>query len=149
MINLKLINVFKVCVVSIFIILSGCKDNKNPAGPDKENPLAGTWMISHMRTEYQGNIETFTKAQLDSMGLIWSLSFEDDVVEQTTNISGPIVIIPGTWETSDEQLTLTLTGPTSGISTLIYEYSIDGNILKLNWQLPAGTKFYAEFSKQQ
>ena len=26
--------------------------------------------------------------------------------------------------------------------------SVDGNILKLNWGLPAGMKFYAEFTKQ-
>ena len=56
--------------------------------------------------------------------------------------------MPGTWSTSANQLTMILTGPTGESATLVYEYAIDGNLLKLNWEIPAGTKFYAEFTKQ-
>jgi hypothetical protein len=31
---------------------------------------------------------------------------------------------------------------------MVYEYVIDGNLLKLNWEIPAGTKFNAEFTRQ-
>ncbi len=63
-------------------------------------------------------------------------------------MSGPLVTMPGTWSTSANQLTTILTGPTGGTGTVVYEYAIDGNILELNWQIPAGSEFYAEFTKQ-
>ncbi len=111
--------------------------------------LAGNWKLTKMSSEYQGETETFTESQLDSLGLVWTYKIEDDgTIEQTTNISGTLITMQGTWETSANKLTLILTGPTGGSGTLVYEYLIDGNILKLNWDIPAGTKFYAEFTKQ-
>ena len=102
-----------------------------------------------MVSEYQGETETFTESQLDSMGLIWNLKIENDgTAEQITNISGPTLTMPGTWSTTANQLTLVLMTPSGESGKMVYEYLIDGNILILNWEIPAGTKFNAEFTKQ-
>ena len=63
-------------------------------------------------------------------------------------MSGPLVTMPGTWSTSSNQLTMILIGPSGEPGTLVYEYEIDDNILKLDWELSGGTKLYAEFTKQ-
>lgn len=136
--------------MALFLVFSGscCKD-EGPTGPENDMALAGNWKLTKMSSEYQGETETFTESQLDSLGLVWTYKIEDDgTIEQTTNISGTLITMQGTWETSANKLTLILTGPTGGSGTLVYEYLIDGNILKLNWDIPAGTKFYAEFTKQ-
>ena len=41
-----------------------------------------------------------------------------------------------------------LTHSAGGTGTLVYDYVIDGNILKLNWEIQSGAKFYAEFTKK-
>ena len=83
------------------------------------------------------------------MGMVWTFRFEGDgSMEQVTNIGGPLITMPGTWNTSTDQLTMTLTGPTGGQGQMAYQYSIDENILELIWSLPAGPDFVAEFTKQ-
>jgi len=144
----------KICIVIIlslfafWLFLSSC-ENDNPTKPKDDMKLAGTWAISKMSSEYEGETISYTKSQLDSMGFVWILKMEENgTMEQTTNISGPLLTFPGTWSTSAEKLSLTLTAHTGDVGTMVYEYAIDGNILKLSWELPAGTKFYAEFTKQ-
>jgi hypothetical protein len=111
--------------------------------------LVGTWKLTKLSSEYQGVTETFTEGQLDSMGVVWTLRMAyDGTMEQITNISGPLVTSPGTWSTSVDQLTMVLIGPTGEPGTMVYEYVIDGSILKLHWEIPAGTKLDAEFTKQ-
>ncbi len=102
-----------------------------------------------MAWEYDGTTGSYTQSQLDSIGLIWTLKLEEDgSAEQITNISGELINMPGTWETDAGKLTLILTGPSGGTSPMEYEYALSENLLKLNWQLPAGTKFNAEFTRQ-
>ena len=136
--------------VLIFSFLSGgCSKDENPIEAKSDPRLAGIWEITKMTYEYQGVTETLTESQLDSMDFVWTFTIEDDgTIEQTTNISGPLLTMPGTGSSSANQLTLNLTGPTGKTGTIIYEYAVDGNILKLNWEIPAGTKFAAEFTKQ-
>ncbi len=102
-----------------------------------------------MITYLEGDTIIYNEAIIDSMSMIWTLIIDDNgSIEQITNISGPLLTMPGTWETSTNQLSLTLTGPTGGVSTLVYDYADDENVMTLNWQLPAGTAFTAEFTKQ-
>jgi hypothetical protein len=121
-------------LVFIFALLSGgCSKDENPTEAKNDLALVGYWELTKMSSEYQGVTDTLTESQIDSMGLVWTLK---------------IVTMSGTWSTSANQLTMTLTGPTGETVTLVYEYAIDGNILKLNWEIPAGPKFYAELTKQ-
>jgi hypothetical protein len=58
--------------------------------------LVGTWDVIKMSSEYQGKTTTFTKSQLDSIGLVYILKFEENgSVELTTNKSRPLVTFPG------------------------------------------------------
>ncbi len=136
-----------ICFVSSFS--GGCAKDKDTENTKRDMAVVGTWKLTKMASEYQGETETFTESQLDSMDLVWNLNLESDgTAEQTTNISGPTLTMPGTWSTSANQLTLVLNAPSGETGTLVYEYVLDGNILKLNWEIPAGTKFSAEFTKQ-
>ncbi|MCF7810416.1 hypothetical protein K9N50_05465 [bacterium] len=134
-------------IVSLLSI--GCSEDDNPSGPQHDMALVGEWDVTHWVTYVEGDTVIYTESQIDSMNLIWTLTMDDDgSVEQITNISGPLLTMPGTWETSQNQLSLTLTRPTGGVSTLVYDYEVDENLLTLDWQLPAGTKMTAEFTKQ-
>jgi len=138
-------------IFTIIILLLTCsKDSKTSTGPEHDMSLVGTWELTRTISEYQGESETLTESQLDSMGLIWAYKIEDDgTIELTTNLDGTLITLSGTWSTSANQLTMMLTGPSGESPTpIVYEYVIDGNILKLNWELPSGVKIYAEFTKQ-
>ena len=136
--------------MALFYVFSGgCNKDKNPTKSSNDMALVGIWNLTEMISESQGVTDTLTASQIDSTGLVWTFNIENDgTIEQITNISGPLITMPGTWETSAGQLSLTLTGPTGGTSTLVYEYIVNGNILELRWQLQAGASFYAEFTKQ-
>ncbi len=139
---------FYVTLTVFMLFYFGCSKDKSPTEPESDMELVGNWKLTKTISEYQGETETFTESQLDSMGLVWTYKIEDDgTIELTTNISGTLLTLPDTWSTSENQLTMILIGPTGKPGTLVYEYVIDGNILKL-WELPAGTKSYAEFTKQ-
>jgi len=130
------------------LILIACEDN-SPAKTEDDLGLVGSWEVTKMSSEYQGETVTYTESQLDSIGLIWTLDIEEPgTVVQTTNMSSPIVSMPGTWKTSGNKLTLNLTAPNGEVGEMVYQYAIDGNILKLNWKMPVGTELYAEFTKQ-
>ena len=145
---IKTIIVVIVCVA--FSILFYACDDKNPTKPENPAPLAGTWDIIKMSSEYEGETVSYNASQLDSVGLIWTLKFEENgTMEQTTNMSGTVVTFPGIWAETGNELTMKLTGHTGEESTIIYEFVIEGYILKLNWAIPAGTKFYAEFERQE
>ena len=116
--------------------------------PGSDMGLIGTWHITKMTSIFQGSTEVFTESQLDSLGIVWEYKFENELsVELTTNIDGPVVIMPGTWSTSDNQLTMILAGPSGTPGTLVFEYLIEGNILKLDWNANE-TNYLAEFTKQ-
>ena len=149
MICLRPIIVAIVCISLFFVFSGSCSKDESPTEPQSNIALVGNWELTKMSSIYQGVTETITESQLDSIGLVWTLKIENNgTIEQITNISGQLVTMPGTWKTSANQLSLTLTGPSGGASTIVYEYAIDGNILELNWQIPAGSEFYAEFTKQ-
>jgi hypothetical protein len=146
------VKVFWVLLMLLPFIFYSC--NKDD-GEDEENStrsdvrLVGLWQITKMTTIYQGETEILTQSQLDSLGIVWKYLFaNDNSVELTTNISGPVITMPGTWSTSPNQLTLILTGPTGAPATLIYEYLIEGILLKLDWEIPGGSKYFGEFTKQ-
>jgi len=56
--------------------------------------------------------------------------------------------MPGTWETSEDQLTFVLTGPTGEPDTVVYSYDVNGDILALEWAIGTEAEFYAEFTRQ-
>ena len=148
-------NNYKLAVtVLTFIILSSlftvsCSKDDSPTEPQNDMALVGDWELSLMRSIEAADTTILDQSELDSMGLIWNLEFKDDLtMEQVTNMSGPIVTMPGTWETSGNQLSITLTGPSDETSTLTYAYAVDGNLMSLDWQLPSGTEFYSEFTRQ-
>lgn len=127
-------------------VVFSCSDNST--GPADSNPLVGTWNISTMITIYEGEIETFNESQLKEIGVIWTLIIkDDDTIEQITNLSGPLITMPGTWSASENQIVIILKGPTGTSGTMVYNYKIEDDILNLNWQIPAGTEFFAEFTK--
>ncbi|MBC8186025.1 lipocalin family protein [candidate division KSB1 bacterium] len=146
--NQKIIFVACLCFLLFTLFFSACEKD-SPTKPKDDMSLVGTWDVSLMGYEHQAETITYTESQLDSMGIIWTLKFEEDgTAEQTTNMSGPLVTFPGTWSTSGENLTMILTATSGETATLVYKYAIDGNILKINWSIPAGTEFEAEFTKQ-
>ena len=147
--NRHVIQVVYVFTLVVVLLSGGCSKSENPTEPQIDKALVGNWKLTEMSSEIEGVVETFTESLLDSMGLVWTLKMEDDgSIVQITNISGILETMPGTWKTSSNQLTLTLNSPGGGKSTIVYDYVIDGNILKLNWDLTAGTKFYSEFTRQ-
>ena len=138
------------CIVLCTIIITGCDKDESLAEPPDDMTLVGIWKVTEVSSEYQGETITYIQSQLDSMGLVWIFNIKDNgTIEQTTNLSGPLVTFPGTWKTTADQLSMTLTGPDGDPGTLVYEYAVDGNLLMLQWALPnGGTKFYAVFTKQ-
>jgi hypothetical protein len=148
--NFGLVSVAILFMAPFFLFTSSCDKDESTAGPTSDMTLAGIWEATKMIWEYQGETGTYTENQLDSLGLVWTFNIkEDGTMEQTTNISGPLVTFQGTWEASANQLTMNLTGPGGEEGTMVYEYAIDGNILKLSWSIPSGTKFYTEFTRQE
>jgi len=127
----------------------GCSEDEGPAEPKKEPDVVGIWALSKMHSEYEGGAETLSQSQIDSMGVIWILKMNSNgTAEQTTNISGATMTMPGTWKTEGDKLTLVLIGPTGEPGTLEFDYVIEGNTLKLDWSIQAGTKYNAEFTRQ-
>jgi len=148
MINLRLL-LSILCMAIIPLLSTGCGDDDNPTGSQHDMALVGEWDLTNMISYVEGDTVIYNEALIDSMNMIWTLIMEDDgSIEQITNISGPLLTMPGTWETSANQLSLALTGPTGGVSTLVYDYAVDENVMTLDWQLSAGTEFSAEFTKQ-
>lgn len=128
------------------VLVEGCTDD--PTGPGHDPDLVGDWEIILMISEYDGMTDTLSQSEIDTTGFIWVFCIhEDGTMAQNTNISGPQIIMEGTWETNGDQLFMTLTGPSGGTSTLVYQYTCDGSLMTLRWALTAGTKFYAEFAK--
>jgi hypothetical protein len=140
-------------IVFLFSVLfMSCKKDDDPAGdfpPQDIPPLAGTWEITKMTFTFQGVTEVMTEAQLDSLGIIWIYLFDKDyTMELTTNISGPVVMMPGTWSTTGDQLTTIVTAPDGSPGTVVYKYTITGNLLTLKWDIPSGSIYEGEFTKQ-
>ena len=92
-------------------------------------------------------IDLVKLAGLKPAGVLCEITDEDGTMAQNTNISGPQIIMEGTWETNGDQLSMTLTGPSDETGTIVYQYTCDGSLMTLRWALTAGTKFYAEFAK--
>lgn len=138
-----------VCMVLFSLFSGSCNKDDDTPEPTNDQALVGNWDISKMTSEFQGVTEVLTQSQIDSTGLIWTYIIKNnDSIEQITNMDGSLVTMPGTWSTSANQLTMILTAPTGGAGTLLYDYVINGIILKLNWELQSGAKYEAEFTKQ-
>ena len=149
MYNYRLAMTVLPCIVLCSLLAMSCSKDDSPTAPQNDMVLVGYWEVSLMRSIIEEDTTIQDQSTLDAMGLVWDFRIEDDMtIEQITNISGPLVTMPGTWGTSGNQLSLTLTGPSGGTSTLVYTYTVDDNLLTLDWQLPSGTKFYAEFTRQ-
>ena len=146
--KLNKIKLVLLCLSSFLVFFISCEKD-NPTEPNENANIIGIWEISKVTTVYQGETVIYSKEEIEVMGLIWTLTFKaDNTMEQTTNISGPLVTFPGTWSTSEGNLTMILT-PTSGeTASIVYEYGINDNILQLNWCMPNGTELEAEFTKQ-
>ena len=111
--------------------------------------LVGDWKVTTWTTVVDGEAETLSESQLDSLGIAWTLGTEDDgTAEQITNLSGPMITMPGTWETSANQLTLELIGPSGDPTAMVYDYNVDGEILALEWTIGIDTENHAEFTRQ-
>ena len=146
--NLRLVNVVILCMVLFSFLSVGCDKDKSPTKPSNDMALVGTWKLTKLSWTNPGSSGTYTESQLDSMGIVWTFKIEDDgTVEWTSNISGTLVTMPGTWSTSANQLTMTLKGPNDEVGSITFKYAIEGNKLKLDWEMH-GTKNYAEFTKQ-
>ena len=60
---------------------------------DGDKALVGSWTLISMDWDAPGDSGSFNEQQLDSMGVMWIMTFRDDnTAEQTTNLSGPITI---------------------------------------------------------
>jgi hypothetical protein len=136
---------FIICGLLI-LLFTGCSDKKNPVDANEDQPLLGKWEVNLMSSEFQGTVETFSKNQLDSIGLIWTHEFkEDHSLIQVTNMSGPVRTMPGTWKKQDNVLLLTITGPNGMQGTLSYDYVCEEDVLRLEWEMSNGRKNHAEF----
>jgi len=148
--NIRSILVAILCMVLYSFISTSCDKDESSLDSTIDMKLVGIWEAIEMISEYQEDTVTYTESQLDSIGLVWTFKIKvNGTLEQTTNLSGPLVTFPGKWKTSADQLTMILTGPDGDQGTLVYEYAIDGNILNLSWTLQNGTKFYAKFTRQE
>ena len=146
--NLRLVNVVILCMVLFSFLSVGCDKDKSPTKPSNDMALVGTWKITKMSWTNPGSSGTYTESQLDAMGIVWTFTIEDDgTVEWTTNISGTLVTISCTWSTSANKLTITPKELNYEVGPMTFNYAIEGNILKLNWEREGG-KHYAEFTKQ-
>ena len=146
--TLKLVNAAILCMVLFSFFSVGCDKDKSPTKPSNDMALVGTWKVTKMSWTNPGSSGTYTESQLDAMGIVWTFKIEDDgTAEWTTNISGTLVTMPSTWSTSANQLTMTSKGPNDEVGSITFKYAIEGNILKLNWEMDTD-KHYAEFTKQ-
>jgi len=133
-------------IVLSFLFFEGCNNDKNPVNSDEDLTLLGIWEVNLMSSEFEDVTDVISRSQLDSIGIIWTLEFEDDhSAIQITNMSGPLISMAGTWENKDTELLITLTGPSGSQSTLTYEYFCDDSMLSLEWQMNNDRNFHAEF----
>lgn len=136
-----------VLVLTFLSLILMCSDDNNPTEPINDAELVGKWKISKMSWSSSSESGTYSQTQLDSLGLIWQLTFySDKTAEQMTNIDGPTITQECTWSTKDNVLTLTLKAPYSG--SIDFKFTIAKNILTLDWGIPSGTEYIAEFMKQ-
>jgi len=136
--------------MAIFSLLVGCgDDDSSPTEPTRDMELVGDWKVTTWTTVADGEAVTLSESQLDSLGIAWTLGIEENgTVEQITNISGPMLTMTGTWETSGNHLTLELIGPSDDPTAMVYDYNIDGDTLALEWTIGIDTENHAEFRKQ-
>ena len=142
-----------VLLLGIMLILfsNSCSTkDENTTEPKYDSDLVGQWELSKMSWSSQSETGSYSQTQLDSLGIIWNLNFSsDNTAEQITNFSGPLTTQTGTWLNSGNELTLELKAPTTDeVGTMVYNYVVENNLLKLNWILPAGIEFNSEFTKQ-
>lgn len=135
--------------LTLFAFLTSCSDDDNPTEPNTNNQLIGTWKISKMIFTSPVESGVYSESQLDSLGLIWNLTFNSDkTAEQVTNLSGPLTTQSGKWSISGDELILILNSPTGNeVGTMKYLYALQSGLLELSWELPEASKFVAEFKK--
>ncbi len=147
--NWRVIIIVALCVLLSCLLLGACKDG-DLLEPERDTALAGTWDITKMSYVSADETVTYTESDLNEMGSVWTLQMEDDgTLEQTSNMSGSdsLETQTGTWcSTSADQFSITFTALSI---TILYEYTIDGIILELTRENPAGNmRIDAEFTKQ-
>ena len=142
---------FKIIVIAItfmlFFSLTSCSSDDNPTEPKSNTELIGRWKVSKMSWSTPSESGSYNQTQLDSLGFIWHLTFSSDkTAEQMTNIDGPTITQQCTWSTNGDVLTVTLKEPSNG--SIDFKYIVVNNMLTLDWSIPSGAVYLAEFTKQ-
>lgn len=140
----------KVAVIILLgMILISCKDD-TPTEPQYDSSIVGNWKVISLSWDGSTESGSYNQSQLDSVGVVWNLNFNlDNTAEQITNLSGLTTSQSGTWSNTKNKLTLNLKTPNSDeTGTMVYTYTVEDNLLKLNWLLSEGTIFDADFTKQ-
>ncbi len=149
----RVINSFILLIIGIMLALffvACSSDENNPTESTNESDVIGVWKQISMSWTTSYECGCYSQAQLDSLGIVWELTFNaDKSAEQVTTLGGSLTTQTGTWTMSGDQLALTLKAPTTNeLGTIYYACVVEKNSLTLCWKIPTGTEFSSEFTKQ-
>ena len=148
--NMKSFILIILGVVTVLLFVACSSDENNPTEQTNDTNLVGVWKQISMSWTTSYDCGCYSQAQLDSLGIIWELTFNsDNTAEQVTNLGGTLTTQTGTWTISGDQLNLTLEAPTTDeVGTICYTCVFENSLLNLCWTIPTGTEFSSEFTKQ-
>ena len=149
----KNINSFILIIIGMVITLlfAACSsDENNPTESTNDVDVIGVWKQISMSWTTSYDSGSYSQSQLDSLGIVWELTFNsDNTAVQITNLGGSLTTQTGTWAISGDQLTLTVKAPTTDeFGTICYKCDVENNLLNLCWTISTGTEFSSEFTKQ-
>ncbi len=136
-------------VIIFSLLFVKCGNDDNPAEPNYDSALVGTWKVNKISWDGQTDKGSYDQSKLDSLGTIWDLILRSDkTTEQTTNYCCALSTSTGTWSATEYELTLNLKAANSNeVEVKVYQFVIDGGKLILDWRSTAGTIYYVEFVK--
>ncbi len=137
-------------MVIVLLLVACSSDENNPTESTNEPDVIGVWKQISMSWTTSYDCGCYSQDQLDSLGMVWQLTFNSDkTAEQVTNLGESLTTQTGTWAISGDQLELTLNAPTTDeVGTIFYTCAVENNLLILCWKIPTGTEFSSEFTKQ-
>ncbi len=146
--NSFILLVLGIIIALLFVACSS--DENNPTESTIEADLIGVWKQISMSWTTSYECGCYSQSQLDSLGLVWELTFNSDKsAEQLTNLDDSLTTQTGTWTLSGNVLSLTLKAPTTEeVGTIDYTCVLENNLLNLCWTIPTGTEFSSEFTKK-